>query len=140
MNIDGMTSLAVFVGIGLFSIIILGIVFSRLYRKTTKELTFVRTGFGGEKVVVDGGALILPILHDYIDINMQSMKVTVARSKSDSFITKDRMRVDITADFYIRVGEDRESISRAAQTLGKKTVDLRELTGLIEGKLIATLR
>lgn len=140
MNIDAMTSLAVFVGIGLFSIIILGIVFSRLYRKTTKELTFVRTGFGGEKVVVDGGALILPILHDYIDINMQSMKVTVARSKSDSFITKDRMRVDITADFYIRVGEDRESISRAAQTLGKKTVDLRELTGLIEGKLIATLR
>ena len=140
MNIDGMTSLAVFVGIGLFSIIILGIVFSRLYRKTTKELTFVRTGFGGEKVVVDGGALILPILHDYIDINMQSMKVTVARSKSDSFITKDRMRVDITADFYIRVGEDRESISRAAQTLGKKTNDLRELTGLIEGKLIATLR
>jgi inner membrane protein yqiK len=140
MNIDGMTSLAVFVGIGLFSIVILGIVFSRLYRKTTKELTFVRTGFGGEKVVVDGGALILPILHDYIDINMQSMKVTVARSKSDSFITKDRMRVDITADFYIRVGEDRESISRAAQTLGKKTVDLRELTGLIEGKLIATLR
>ena len=140
MNIDGMTSLAVFVGIGLFSIIILGIVFSRLYRKTTKELTFVRTGFGGEKVVVDGGALILPILHDYIDINMQSMKVAVARSKSDSFITKDRMRVDITADFYIRVGEDRESISRAAQTLGKKTVDLRELTGLIEGKLIATLR
>jgi len=140
MNIDGMTSLAVFVGIGLFSIVILGVVFSRLYRKTTKELTFVRTGFGGEKVVVDGGALILPILHDYIDINMQSMKVTVARSKSDSFITKDRMRVDITADFYIRVGEDRESISRAAQTLGKKTVDLRELTGLIEGKLIATLR
>lgn len=140
MNIDAMTSIAVFAGIGLFSIIILGIVFSRLYRKTTKELTFVRTGFGGEKVVVDGGALILPILHDYIDINMQSMKVTVARSKSDSFITKDRMRVDITADFYIRVGEDRESISRAAQTLGKKTVDLRELTGLIEGKLIATLR
>lgn len=140
MNIDAMTSMAVFVGIGLFSIIILGIVFSRLYRKTTKELTFVRTGFGGEKVVVDGGALILPILHDYIDINMQSMKVTVARSKSDSFITKDRMRVDITADFYIRVGEDRESISRAAQTLGKKTIDLRELTGLIEGKLIATLR
>ena len=140
MNIDAMTSLAVFAGIGLFSIIILGIVFSRLYRKTTKELTFVRTGFGGEKVVVDGGALILPILHDYIDINMQSMKVTVARSKSDSFITKDRMRVDITADFYIRVGEDRESISRAAQTLGKKTIDLRELTGLIEGKLIATLR
>ena len=140
MNIDAMTSIAVFAGIGLFSIIILGIVFSRLYRKTTKELTFVRTGFGGEKVVVDGGALILPILHDYIDINMQSMKVTVARSKSDSFITKDRMRVDITADFYIRVGEDRESISRAAQTLGKKTIDLRELTGLIEGKLIATLR
>lgn len=112
MNIDAMTSLAVFAGIGFFSIIILGIVFSRLYRKTTKELTFVRTGFGGEKVVVDGGALILPILHDYIDINMQSMKVTVARSKSDSFITKDRMRVDITADFYIRVGEDR-SLSRA---------------------------
>ena len=38
MNFDGMTSLAVFVGIGLFSIIILGIVFSRLYRKRQRSL------------------------------------------------------------------------------------------------------
>ena len=35
-----------------------------LYRHSSKDLSFVRTGFGGEKVVMGGGALVLPIVHD----------------------------------------------------------------------------
>ena len=30
-----------------------------LYRRSTKEVAFVRTGFLGEKVVIDGGAFVL---------------------------------------------------------------------------------
>ena len=35
-----------------------------LYRHSSKDLSFVRTGWGGEKVVMGGGAFVLPIIHD----------------------------------------------------------------------------
>ena len=31
-----------------------------LYRRSSKETSFVRTGFGGQKVVMNGGAFVLP--------------------------------------------------------------------------------
>src|SRR3546814_19448851 len=31
-----------------------------LYHRSTKEVSFVRTGYGGETVVINGGALVLP--------------------------------------------------------------------------------
>ena len=30
-----------------------------LYHRSTKEIAFVRTGFGGETVVINGGSLVL---------------------------------------------------------------------------------
>ena len=32
-----------------------------LYRRSSKEIAFVRTGMGGERVVISGGAFVLPI-------------------------------------------------------------------------------
>ena len=37
-----------------------------LYLRSSKERSFVRTGLGGQKVVLDGGAFVLPIVHDVI--------------------------------------------------------------------------
>jgi uncharacterized membrane protein YqiK len=37
-----------------------------LYLRSSKERAFVRTGLGGQKVVLDGGAFVLPIVHDVI--------------------------------------------------------------------------
>ena len=34
-----------------------------LYRRSSKEVSFVRTGMLGEKVVISGGAFVLPIIH-----------------------------------------------------------------------------
>ena len=33
-----------------------------LYLRSSKERAFVRTGMGGQKVVLDGGAFVLPIV------------------------------------------------------------------------------
>ena len=41
-----------------------------LYLRSSKERAFVRTGLGGQKVVLDGGAFVLPILHEVIPVNM----------------------------------------------------------------------
>ena len=44
------------VGGGLLLFVLM--VVARLYRRATKEISFVRTGFGGQKVIVNGGALV----------------------------------------------------------------------------------
>ena len=36
-----------------------------LYHRSSKEVSFVRTGLLGERVVINGGAFVLPFIHDY---------------------------------------------------------------------------
>ena len=52
----------------------------------------MRTGLGGQKVVMDGGAIVLPIFHECVNINMETLKLEVSRAGSDSLITLDRLR------------------------------------------------
>jgi len=111
-----------------------------LYRRSTKETAFVRTGFGGEKVVISGGALVVPVLHEIMPVGMNVMRIEVSRRQSQGLITKDRMRVDVVADFFVRVGSTGEQVSRAAQTLGRRTLDPESARELFEGRFAAALR
>ncbi|MDI4702717.1 hypothetical protein MJI37_30645, partial [Salmonella enterica subsp. enterica serovar Cerro] len=43
-----------------------GLLFARLYRRASAEQAFVRTGLGGQKVVMSGGAIVMPIFHKII--------------------------------------------------------------------------
>ena len=78
-----------------------------LYRRSSKDVSFVRTGLGGEKVVMGGGALVLPIVHDVTDVSMNTLRLEVHRSREKSLITKDRMRIELQVEFYVRVIPDR---------------------------------
>jgi len=127
-------------GIILLVLLTLGLMFSRLYKKASKKRSFVRTGLGGEKVIMNGGALIFKVIHEVMDVNMETLKISVIRSKTDSLITKNRMRVDISVEFYVRVQQTAEAISKAAQTLGDKTLNPDRLRPLIEGKFVDALR
>ena len=40
-----------------------GVILARLYKRASKEISYVRTGFGGQKVIMNGGALVFPVLH-----------------------------------------------------------------------------
>lgn len=135
-----MTQILIIGGVVLLGVVLLGIILTRLYKRSTKEVSFVRTGFGGEKVIMDGGALVLPILHEIIPVNMNTLRLEVKRAADQALITKDRMRVDVTAEFYVRVKPDAKAIATAAQTLGKKTTSPNELKTLIEGKFVDVLR
>jgi len=94
-----------------------------LYHRSTKEIAFVRTGFGGEKVIINGGALVLPIIHEVTPVNLNVVRIPVARTRDDAVITRDRMRVDIEAEFFVRVVQQREAVAAAASTLGGRTMD-----------------
>ena len=111
-----------------------------LYLRSSKERAFVRTGLGGQKVVVDGGAFVLPIVHDVIPVNMNTLRLEVSRGRDKALITKDRMRVDVIAEFYVRVAAKADSVAAAAQTLGLRTMEPAQLKELVEGKFIDALR
>lgn len=111
-----------------------------LYLRSSKERAFVRTGLGGQKVVLDGGAFVLPIVHDVIPVNMNTLRLEVARGRDKALITKDRMRVDVIAEFYVRVAAEPAAVAAAAQTLGLRTMEPEQLKELIEGKFVDALR
>jgi uncharacterized membrane protein YqiK len=111
-----------------------------LYLRSSKERAFVRTGLGGQKVVLDGGAFVLPIVHDVIPVNMNTLRLEVSRGRDKALITKDRMRVDVIAEFYVRVAARPEAVAAAAQTLGLRTMEPEQLKELVEGKFIDALR
>jgi uncharacterized membrane protein YqiK len=111
-----------------------------LYLRSSKERAFVRTGLGGQKVVLDGGAFVLPIVHDVIPVNMNTLRLEVSRGRDKALITKDRMRVDVIAEFYVRVAAKPDAVAAAAQTLGLRTMEPEQLKELVEGKFVDALR
>jgi uncharacterized membrane protein YqiK len=139
VNIGLFDILAIIIVI-VIALIVLGMILSRLYRRATKEISFVRTGFGGQKVIMNGGALVLPVLHETIRVNMNTLRLEVRRANEQALITKDRMRVDVLAEFYVRVQPTAESIANAAQTLGIRTMQPDSLKELVEGKFVDALR
>jgi uncharacterized membrane protein YqiK len=121
-------------------LLLCGLVFGRLYKRASKEVSFVRTGFGGQRVVMNGGALLFPVLHERIPVNMNTLRLEVRRAEQEALITRDRMRVDVRAEFYVRVQPTVESIANAAQTLGQRTMQPEDLKELVEGKFVDALR
>ncbi|NKC10671.1 MAG: flotillin family protein [Gammaproteobacteria bacterium] len=111
-----------------------------LYQRSSKETSFVRTGFLGEKVVINGGAFVIPIVHDVTPVNMNVLQLEIVREKDGALITADRMRVDVVAEFYVRVAPKVEAVSLAAATLGKRTMAQERLHELLAGKFISALR
>lgn len=127
-------------GIIFVALVTFGLIIARLYRRSSKEISFVRTGWGGEKVILGGGAIVLPVLHEIIPVNMNTLRLEVRRADDQALITRDRMRVDVMAEFYVRVKPTADSIATAAQTLGQKTMSPNELKNLVEGKFVDSLR
>jgi uncharacterized membrane protein YqiK len=137
---DGLTFWGSIAG-GIFVVLlIIGLIFSRLYRRASAEQSLVRTGLGGLKVVLSGGAISLPVFHEIVEINMKTLKLEVSRAMHDSLITKDRMRVDVVVAFFVRVQPTIEGISTAAQTLGQRTLSPEDLRQLVEDKFVDALR
>jgi len=135
LNLIGLSVVA-----ALIALITIGLILTRLYRRASKEVSFVRTGFRGQRVVMNGGSIVLPVLHEIIPVNMNTLRLEVHRANDAALITHDRMRVDVTAEFYVRVKPTLEAIADAAQTLGMKTMTPTELKSLVEGKFVDALR
>jgi uncharacterized membrane protein YqiK len=116
------------------------LVITRLYVKTKASEAFVRTGMGGLRVVQDGGALVIPVIHQIVRISLETLRLEVGREGPDALITNDKLRADVRAEFYVRVQPEEESVRAAARSLGEKMGNSAAVRALVEDKLVSALR
>jgi uncharacterized membrane protein YqiK len=130
------TIVAVIVGI----IILYAISMASFFRRATADEALIRTGKGGAKVVISGGVWRIPILHEIRTISLETLRLEVNRSGQQALITKDNMRVDLTAQFYVNVPPTEDEVKDAARSLGERSLDPASVKELVEAKLDGALR
>jgi uncharacterized membrane protein YqiK len=113
--------------------------FTLFYRRADKQTSIVRTGLGGESVIMSSGLMVVPLLHKLIKINMKTIEVPVSRIGADSITTKAHLRVDAKVNFFLRVETTKNDISLAAQTMGNHTFDDAKMLDMFEERCEAAL-
>lgn len=118
-------------------VLIVAILFlNRFYKKGSRDVALIRTGFGGQRIVMERGCVALPIVHRVSEVNMKTTRLEIERKGERSIITKDRLRVDAAAEFYVRVNPSEEGVTTAAQALAGKSFRAADLAETLEGKLV----
>lgn len=115
-------------------------IITRLYVKTKASEAFVRTGMGGMKVIKDGGSIVIPVIHQTVCVPLRSFRLEVLREGGDALLTKDKLRADMKAEFFVRVQPDDDSIKNAARSYGEHMHDESYVAKLVEDKLVSALR
>lgn len=130
------------VSVGGLVVTIVGAVLTAMsfYRRTSADQAFVRTGLGKSRVVLDGGTMVIPGLHRVLEINLKTMKLGVNPRGQNALITRDNLRANVLAQFYIRVQADEEHILNAARSLGDSSVNAEAVEALVSEKLVSALR
>jgi len=95
---------------------------------------------GGPRVVLDGGAIVVPVVHKVVPVRLETMKLEVERAGEDALITKDNLRCDIRAEFYIKVQAVKDDILNASRSLGGRSIDAVAVRDLVFEKLVSALR
>jgi flotillin len=116
--------------------IVVIVVLNRFYAKSTRDTALIRTGAGGRRIVIDGGTLAFPFLHRIDRMNMRSLRLSMERAGNAALITADRLRVDLTVEFHVRVAPTPDGIAMAAQAFGSKMFREDEMQVLLSSKLV----
>ena len=123
--------------VSLFVIFIL--VYKSFYKKAPADSALVISG-GRKKRVVFGGTLVNPITNVTQLISLNTLQLPVEREGQAALITKDSLRVDIQAEFYVKIEPNEQDVLKAIASLGEKTLTPQAVNTLLEGKLVGVLR
>lgn len=113
---------------------------SRFYRRCGADEALVRTGSGGNRVVIGGGILVFPVLHQLLRVSLRSIKLSVERSSSNALVTADKIKANVTTELFVKVEPLAEDVLAAARSFGERNLDEKAIAELIEGKLTDALR
>jgi uncharacterized membrane protein YqiK len=132
------TALLIFIAV--FLLTVLAITVAKFYRRCGADEALVRTGSGGNRVVIGGGITVYPILHQLMRVSLRSVKLSVERSARNALVTKDKIKANVTTELYIKVEPIAEDVLAAARSFGERNLDEHAIGELIEGKLTDALR
>jgi flotillin len=133
MNIEMIFFIA---GLMALSLILLMVMFARLYRKAGPHEALVVYGFRGTRIIKGRGSIIFPMVENSRMLSLELMSFDVAPQQD--LYTKQGVAVTVEAVAQIKVKSDPESIQTAAEQFLTKTPQERE--GLIRLVLEGHLR
>jgi len=113
---------------------------SRFYRRCGADEALVRTGSGGNKVVIGGGVVVMPVLHQLSRVSLRSVKLSVERASKNALVTADKIKANVETELYVKVEPLAEDVLAAARSFGERSLDEKAIADLIEGKLTDALR
>ena len=113
--------------------------YKALYKKAPADAALVISG-GKSKSVVFGGKIVNPLTKATQLVSLNTMQLLVQRAGPDALITKDSLRVDIEAQFYVKIEPNEQDVLNAVASLGDKTLEPDNVKALLEGKLVGILR
>lgn len=128
----------IIVVIGAFFLIMF-FTYKALYKKAPADAALVISG-GKSKSVVFGGKIVNPLTKETQLVSLNTMQLLVQRAGQDALITKDSLRVDIEAQFYVKIEPNEQDVLNAVASLGDKTLEPENVKALLEGKLVGILR
>ena len=119
--------------------LIMFLTYKALYKKSPADAALVISG-GKRKSVVFGGKIVNPLTKATQLVSLNTMQLLVQRAGPDALITKDSLRVDIEAQFYVKIEPNEQDVLNAVASLGDKTLEPENVKALLEGKLVGILR
>ncbi len=125
--------------LGLIAIALAIALLNRFFQKCAPETALIRTGAGGKKILIDGGCLVLPFLHQLQKVSLKSVPVQVNLTGTQSVITGDRLRADVEVEFLARIEATEAGLSRAAQALGSRAARSEEIPALVESQFVSAI-
>ena len=120
-------------------LVIFLLIYRAFYKKAPADSALVISG-GRKKRAVFGGSLINPLTNTSQLISLNTLQLPVERTGQAALITKDSLRVDLEAEFYVKIEPNEQDVLKAVASLGDKTLTPAEVNKLLEGKLVGVLR
>lgn len=125
--------------IALIFIGIIGLIIS-MYKQVPQGKALIKTGLGGIRISFNG-IFIIPLLHKQEILDITTRTITINKTGADGLISKDGQKVDVKADFIIRINPTVESIERVMMTIGiDKANSSEEIEKMFVNKFIESLK
>lgn len=96
--------------------------YTRIYKITPNNEAFVRTGgvfFKRKTVILNGGCVVLPGFHELTRVPLREISIDVERAGKLAVRTKDYLRADMRATFYVCITASDEDVLTAAARLSQ---------------------